>query len=569
MMGVAKGGGDQVIAMSSNDWDYTFAQSEWPAAGNALGDHTLGGFIDPTGGDSALYSLITFDGDCIVSFIAAGINDNNNGAWGFMAIDEDDTRSASDTGNMKNMTNSFWYDEASASGKDFYIGGSAESDAETFAEGVEVRWERVAGTIKVYKDDALVHTFSSTYSGTIRWCFAAHGSPFEQNYDNIFFTDTDKIQRDGFLYGVDVSGQGVGDGWANGRNVGALIPCTRSGEVQTIQFISDNITANWTGHIEVWTSDGTSPVAQIGGDSAGATISTTGLQSISWASDFPPVTKGASYWYIFVDTGGSGRIAIDDMNPLAGMAQGTNDTLTSMAVGDEARTMRLDVEIDTSAGEPTPDHDTLLLIHSDTTDASTTFVDSSQTGRTITVADNAQHDTAQKKFGASAILFDGTGDYLTYPDSPDWKPAAITIDLWIRLDTNGISQPIMGQWGGGASSAHAWYLHIGGGNTIEWTVSNGSSSVTSSSTTAMSTGTWYHIAAVYNSNGGGSGIWVNGTSEATNSSLVTIQDYAEVVRIGTDFASRYFDGWMDEIRISKTARWEPGVAFTPPSAPYS
>ena len=60
--------GPQVIAPSSNDWDYTFAASEWPAAGNTLGDHTIGGFIDTTGGDSGIYSLVTFDGDFEIAF---------------------------------------------------------------------------------------------------------------------------------------------------------------------------------------------------------------------------------------------------------------------------------------------------------------------------------------------------------------------------------------------------------------------------------------------------------------------------------------------------------------------
>ena len=39
---------------------------------------------------------------------------------------------------------------------------------------------------------------------------------------------------------------------------------------------------------------------------------------------------------------------------------------------------------------------------------------------TITVNGNTTWSTAQKKFGTSSIYFDGSGDYLSIPDSNDW-----------------------------------------------------------------------------------------------------------------------------------------------------
>ena len=75
-----------------------------------------------------------------------------------------------------------------------------------------------------------------------------------------------------------------------------------------------------------------------------------------------------------------------------------------------------------------------LLIHSDTTDTSTTFTDSSRLGiHTITASGDAQHKTAQKQFGATSMYFDGTGDYLTIPDHTDWDLGTgdFTIECWI------------------------------------------------------------------------------------------------------------------------------------------
>jgi hypothetical protein len=208
-----------------------------------------------------------------------------------------------------------------------------------------------------------------------------------------------------------------------------------------------------------------------------------------------------------------------------------------------------------------------LLIHSDTSDGSTTFVDSSQFGRTITVAGNAQHDTAQKPFGASSILFDGTGDYLTVPDSNDWAFSnAFTIDFWMRAAGVGVDQPLIGQWSSGADSGIAWYIFRHSSNVIEFTFGNGSSSTSAVSTSTLAATTWYHIACVYD--GGKMGLWHNGTSQTTTSSTIVTNNLGLVVDIGRDFAGRYFNGHLHEIRISNVARWEPGVAFTPPTSAY-
>jgi len=66
------------------------------------------------------------------------------------------------------------------------------------------------------------------------------------------------------------------------------------------------------------------------------------------------------------------------------------------------------------------DDDTELLIRSNTTNGSTTFTDLSSAGQTISSFGNVQHSTTEKKFGTTAIKFDGTGDYLTVPSIPNF-----------------------------------------------------------------------------------------------------------------------------------------------------
>ena len=97
--------------------------------------------------------------------------------------------------------------------------------------------------------------------------------------------------------------------------------------------------------------------------------------------------------------------------------------------------------------------DTLLLIESDTTNNSQTFADSSTNNRTITVLNDTKHSTTQKKFGATSIYFDGTGDALELPDSDDWAfggTGSHTIDAWI-YPTNLSSQQAI--WAGGPDGA--------------------------------------------------------------------------------------------------------------------
>lgn len=79
---------------------------------------------------------------------------------------------------------------------------------------------------------------------------------------------------------------------------------------------------------------------------------------------------------------------------------------------------------------------TKLLLHTDGTDGSTTFTDSSLSPKTISVFGNAQVDTAQSKFGGASALFDGTGDYLT-GSSADFAFGTndFTIDFWMRRGT--------------------------------------------------------------------------------------------------------------------------------------
>lgn len=560
MMAAGAIAGPQVIAPSSNDWDYTFdGGGEWPAAGNALGDGTSGGYIDNIGGDSAISSLITLDGDYEIQFTIAG---TTSSAFGVLPVDEDDARALGYSG-AKSMTNSFSWIDAGTNPKDFFIGSTAQGDTNTFAVGSVVKITRVSGTITVYDDDVSVHVFGTTYSGAMRLYLAAGGSPFAMDVDDLLITDTDKVQRDGFFN----EGSGASRASAGSSNdfSGQQWIATRTGTITAIKLK----TAGGTGgnaHCEIWSSDGASPVGQIGSDSSTQTFASgVGTQTFTLAV---PVVKGTKYWAVHSSPSGSydlSRITHSIPSMICGRASTAAGIASIVDDGELDLAMEITIE---ATEEPTPDHDTLLLVHSDTSDASTTFVDSSPSGRTVTVGGDAQHDTAQKKFGASSMLFDGTGDYLTFPDSSDWNfGSGFTIDFWIKFNSLSQHKGIIGHHTSNSWSGINFLIHVKSTGVMELYFGNGGGTGKQVTVSGFTTATWYHIALVRN--GTSIRVMKDGTMVVDTTGNMSGNDISAPVRIGTSASASYYDldGWMDEIRISNVARWD--ASFTPPSAPYS
>jgi hypothetical protein len=84
------------------------------------------------------------------------------------------------------------------------------------------------------------------------------------------------------------------------------------------------------------------------------------------------------------------------------------------------------------------DQYTRLLLNFVGSNASTTFTDSSggSGGRhTITANGDVTNTRAVRKIGDSSIKFDGTGDYLSIPNSSDFDfgSGALTIECWARF----------------------------------------------------------------------------------------------------------------------------------------
>jgi hypothetical protein len=218
---------------------------------------------------------------------------------------------------------------------------------------------------------------------------------------------------------------------------------------------------------------------------------------------------------------------------------------------------------------------TVLLLHGDGVDGSTVIIDSSRSGKTVTTAGNAQIDTAQSKFGGGSILLDGTGDYLTVPDSDDWYfgTGDFTIDTWIRfnaLPASGDVEQICSQY---TSSVNRWRWGLwndGGTQKLGVIVRYSDKNIINVhwAWADVATDTWYHIALVRSGNDWM--MFVNGAAlGASQEDASAIANYGGPFYIGSYGGGSYFlNGWLDEFRISKgIARWK--ANFTPPAKAYS
>ena len=213
---------------------------------------------------------------------------------------------------------------------------------------------------------------------------------------------------------------------------------------------------------------------------------------------------------------------------------------------------------------------TVLLLHGEGADASTTILDSEAgTKKTVTAVGNAQIDTAQFKFGTGSILFDGTGDYLSTPDHADWAfgTGNFTVDFWVRFNVVG-GATLFFQ---GTAGVH---MKINMTSTlIQFLVQNTTTDFYRRFSWSASTNTWYHLAFVrYGTGLNNMYIFLDGVSQdlagvdlAANYSM---PDFTDVLRVGMDDTADYLNGWIDEFRVSKgIARWTSN--FTPPTSAYA
>ena len=219
------------------------------------------------------------------------------------------------------------------------------------------------------------------------------------------------------------------------------------------------------------------------------------------------------------------------------------------------------------------DEYTKLMMHMDGADDGTVFTDDSASTHSISRF-NAVTKTAVKKFGNASGYFDGTGDYLTAPNSSDFDFGSDdwTVDLWSRQAVAGVSCFI--HYGSGSALAQtSWVVYVStnpaNGTCKVWCGNPAATEYNAVNTTAdITDGSFHHIAAVRN--GADLKIAVDGVfGDTIDIASASLEVYGgAILTLGWWGTTLWYNGYMDELRVSKgIARWTSN--FTPPTEQYT
>lgn len=220
----------------------------------------------------------------------------------------------------------------------------------------------------------------------------------------------------------------------------------------------------------------------------------------------------------------------------------------------------------------------VLLVGFNGADAATTTTDESPSAHTLTFNGNAQLDTAQFKFGASSLLCDGTTDYVSAADHANWDLSdansdQFTIECWVRRNGTVINKTIISQTAASQGAFSLRFPNTGGTTELTFNLSNSGTANDVSITTSgasVTAGAWHHV-AVDKDSAGKIRVYANGvmygSSTPANSAMF---NSSAVLAIGADSdAGRSFDGWIDEVRITKgVARYASDSGYSVPSAAF-
>ena len=248
------------------------------------------------------------------------------------------------------------------------------------------------------------------------------------------------------------------------------------------------------------------------------------------------------------------RIAINGSLTQFNMIDGIVDEYEDESGIDTVNSINESYDATNDFYKPTTDADTKLLLHLNGSDGATSTTDDSPSSHTITFGGTAQLDTAFKKFGTASLLLDGNSDYLTAPASTDWDICASnsddwTIDFQIRFTNHTGSEYILYDW---QDAQEYWFFrHLD-------TVGFNFKLHTATGVTLIDTGfggeitdtNWHHVALIKKASE--YGVYVDGTqvSYVNDSSTNSLNGQLSIGREGQFGGVNYFDGHLDEIRIT-------------------
>jgi hypothetical protein len=171
---------------------------------------------------------------------------------------------------------------------------------------------------------------------------------------------------------------------------------------------------------------------------------------------------------------------------------------------------------------------------------------------------SAQVSTSVVKYGTGSISFNGSTDYLIATANQNIVfNGDFTIECWAYPNSVSGNRRLLNSGYGGTTQY--WILYNSGG-TLQFFYTS-SSGITSS--TNLTANVWQHIAVVRS--GTTLTMYVNGTSTASATVSGTIGNPAGQLSVGAQAGGDYFNGYLDDVRITNGyARYT--ANFTPPTS---
>lgn len=217
----------------------------------------------------------------------------------------------------------------------------------------------------------------------------------------------------------------------------------------------------------------------------------------------------------------------------------------------------------------------VFLSHFDGTDGSTTITDVK--GHTVTANGNAQIDTAQSKFGGASLLLDGTGDYVTSPDSADWQfpiGTDFTVEGWVRFAALTGNHVFCSQYEN-TTNMRSWFFRRTTGDLLTFQAhpfTGASNGVTFNKVEGSWTpvvDTWYHVA--YARASGTGRLYAAGVKIAEDFEGSGVMDSNQPLVFGAINSggfTQFLNGWLDDWRITKGVARYTGATYTVPTAAF-
>ena len=181
--------------------------------------------------------------------------------------------------------------------------------------------------------------------------------------------------------------------------------------------------------------------------------------------------------------------------------------------------------------------------------------DSTQNGNNGTSHGMSSSAQVAGKINGS-FSFAGNGDYVSVPDSNAWAFGNFTLSVWVNANSwsgSSWTRAFIGQ-DGGPGETNKWFFSYNGATTFMVNTAgdnNGGTYVNGNSWTPQ-TGLWYHLSVT--KSGSNYSFYRDGATDGSPTNNHAIPNVAAPLTIAWAEGANSFNGIIDEVQISNTAR---------------